>query len=107
MTALTAGHHAELDDVGRRFWRARLAAARLSNVHPARRAAGCDPRRRPDRADRRPDLVRRRRTGHPVDDGFVQRTVDLVLAGQTAATDARWTTARRPPRVTPPRTVGT
>lgn len=26
---------------------------------------------------------------HPVDDGFVQRTVDLVLAGQTAATDAR------------------
>jgi hypothetical protein len=26
--------------------------------------------------------------GRPVDDGFVHRTVDLVLAGHTAMTDA-------------------
>lgn len=91
MTALAAGHHAELDDVGRRFWRARLAAARPVVERGIRRGelpAATD-------AD---DLIVRIvgpiwfavfGPGHPVDDGFVQRTVDLVLAGQTAATDAR------------------
>jgi hypothetical protein len=89
-TALAAGHHAELDDVGR----AVLANAADSRPpgrragHRARRATGRHGRRRADHADRRSDLVRGFGFGRPVDDGFVHRTVDLVLAGHTAMTDA-------------------
>ena len=91
MTALASGHDAELDDVGRRFWRQRLAAVRPvveRGITRGELPAGMD-------AD---DLIVRIvgpiwfavfGPGRPVDDGFVERTVDLVLAGHAAAPPGR------------------
>lgn len=91
MSALAAGNHAELDDVGRRFWRTRLTAARPvveRGIARGELAAGTDP----------DELIVHIvgpiwfavfGPGHPVDDGFVHRTVDLVLAGHAAAPAGR------------------
>lgn len=84
MSALAGGsHHERLDDVGRRFWTGRLAAARPV----IERAVARDEVARDVDAD---DLILRivgplwlsvMGPGRPLPDAFVKQTVDIVLAG--------------------------
>jgi AcrR family transcriptional regulator len=83
MTALAAGRDNDLDDVGRGFWEARLAAARPIVERAVARGE------LPPDSDADDVIVRvvgpiwfaAFGPGRPVDDAFVTRTVDVVIDG--------------------------